>query len=120
MAEMILRHSSGSSCSEAVERQIPLHNQVRKYGQALGSAIVVASEAAPGLLRSCFRSNVGVNADGGSHGTEPPVPENRPFDFEKYNGNLKNYTHISPALFSYLFHAFESLFSLEFQLKHII
>jgi len=61
----------------------------------------------------------GVNADGGSHSAEPPVPENSAFGFEKNIGNLKNYTHIPPAFFNYLFLAFESLFSSKFQLTHL-
>jgi len=65
----------------------------------MGSAIVVASEVAPGLLQSCFRSSVGANADGGSHSAEPPVHENSAFHFEKYIGNLESYTIISPGFF---------------------
>jgi hypothetical protein len=69
-------------------------------------AIVVASEAALGLLRPYFRYSFGVNADGSCHRDEAPVPENSAFDFEKNIGNLKSYTHITPVFFGYLFRAF--------------
>jgi len=92
--------------AQAVERQISLRIPTRKYGLALSSAIVVASEAAPGLLRSYFRPSVGVNANGSCHRAQPPVPENSAFDSENCTGNLKNYTHISPSFFSYSFRAF--------------
>jgi hypothetical protein len=72
---------------------------------------VVASEATLGLLRSYFRYSVGVNADGGCHRDETPVPEESAFDFEQYIGNLKSYTHIAPVFLVIYFVHFESLFS---------
>jgi hypothetical protein len=86
----------------------------------VGSVIVVASEAAPGLLQACFRSSVGVNADGGSHSAEPPVHENSAFDLENILETWKAVPLYHQVFFLVInFVYFESLLSLKNQLTHL-
>jgi len=62
MAATIRLHISGRSSIQAVDGDRPQHIPVIKIRMTLDQKILVASEATPGLLPSCFLSSAVANA----------------------------------------------------------